>query len=34
MSAKVVSLADIKRKQMIAKYIAFYGTAYDATKAK
>jgi hypothetical protein len=29
MSAKVVSLTDVKKREMIAQYIAFYGTTYD-----
>jgi hypothetical protein len=27
--AKVVSLAEIKQRKMVARYIAFYGTTYD-----
>jgi hypothetical protein len=27
--AKVVSLSEVKKRKMIAQYIAFYGTTYD-----
>jgi hypothetical protein len=30
--AKVVSLAEIKQRKMIAQYVAFYGTTYDNTR--
>jgi hypothetical protein len=30
--AKVVSLAEIKQRKMIAQYIAFYGNMYDSTR--
>jgi len=32
MKAKVVNLTDVKRRKMIAQYIAFYGTTYDNTR--
>jgi hypothetical protein len=28
----VISLAEIKRKQIIAQYIAYYGTLHDNTR--
>jgi hypothetical protein len=31
-SNRVVSLAEIKRKKMIARYVAFYGNMYDNTR--
>jgi hypothetical protein len=32
MTAKVVSLAAVKRSQIIAQYVKFYGTAHDNTR--
>jgi hypothetical protein len=32
MKNNVVSLAEIKRRKMIAQYIAFYGNSHDVTR--
>jgi hypothetical protein len=29
---KVVSLAEIKQRKMIAQYVKFYGTTYEITR--
>lgn len=30
--SKIVSLADVKKRKMIAQYVAFYGTTHDAER--
>jgi hypothetical protein len=30
--ANVVSIAEIKKRKMIAQYVAFYGTTYENTR--
>ena len=30
--AKLISIAEVKRKQMIAQYVAFYGNSHDTQR--
>ncbi|MDR7001616.1 hypothetical protein J2Y67_004089 [Neobacillus niacini] len=32
MMGALISIAEVKRKQMIAMYVKFYGTTYDSTR--